>query len=310
MKVNLVCKGGGIKGIALVGAISYLEEKGYEWGSLAGTSVGAFISALLAVGYTSEELRNILYDMDYSMFRDKNKLARIPIIGELVSVLFNKGIYSGNYIEDFMYEKLEKKEKTKFKHITINGVSNLKIVVSDITKKQLIVIPDDLGIYNIDPTEFDIAKAVRMSTSIPFIFNPIKINYDENTVYVVDGGVISNFPIGIFDTNDEPKWPTFGLNLINEGQERFKSTGPVSYMIDVIETSIFTNECAFFREEDFIRIINIPTLNIQANDFNITKEQKNALYESGYNSAKRFLDEWDFEKYKRYASRYKNMSRK
>ena len=67
MKVNLVCKGGGVKGIALVGAISYLEEKGYEWMNLAGTSGGALIAALLAVGYNSA--KRFLDEWDFEKYK-------------------------------------------------------------------------------------------------------------------------------------------------------------------------------------------------------------------------------------------------
>ena len=57
MYADLVCKGGGVKGIALVGALSYFEERGYVWKKVAGTSVGAIIASLVAVGYRSEERR-------------------------------------------------------------------------------------------------------------------------------------------------------------------------------------------------------------------------------------------------------------
>ncbi|MDO7206005.1 patatin-like phospholipase family protein [Paraclostridium bifermentans] len=71
MKANLVCKGGGMKGIALVGAIACLEDSGYEWDRLAGTSAGALVASLLSVGYTSSEIEEILYDIDYPKFKDK-----------------------------------------------------------------------------------------------------------------------------------------------------------------------------------------------------------------------------------------------
>ena len=56
MKADIVCEGGGVKGIALLGAIYYLEEKGYTFQNFAGTSAGAIVSSLLAVGYTGKEL--------------------------------------------------------------------------------------------------------------------------------------------------------------------------------------------------------------------------------------------------------------
>ena len=60
MYADLVCKGGGVKGIALLGAIYYLEEKGYTFQNFAGTSAGAIVSSLLAVGYTGKELKEAI----------------------------------------------------------------------------------------------------------------------------------------------------------------------------------------------------------------------------------------------------------
>lgn len=56
-RVDLVFEGGGVKGLGLVGVLSVLEEKGYEPQSVAGTSAGGLLAALLAAGYTAAELR-------------------------------------------------------------------------------------------------------------------------------------------------------------------------------------------------------------------------------------------------------------
>ena len=62
---DLVCEGGGIKGIALLGAIYYLNEQGYEFKKIAGTSAGAIVASLLAVGYKGNELKDILFNIDF-----------------------------------------------------------------------------------------------------------------------------------------------------------------------------------------------------------------------------------------------------
>ena len=54
---DAVFEGGGVKGIALVGAVAVAEEKGYRWANLAGTSAGAIVASLLAAGYTGAEFR-------------------------------------------------------------------------------------------------------------------------------------------------------------------------------------------------------------------------------------------------------------
>lgn len=298
MKANLVCKGGGVKGIALVGCVSYLENKGYEWNNLAGTSAGAIVASLLAVGYTSSEIKEMLYDIDYTKFRDNNKLLNILYLGELGRLIFRKGLHNGNYIESFLNEKFKAKGKLKFRDISKNGISRLKIIASDVTRRKLLILPDDLVDYGIDPLDFEIAKAVRMSTCIPLYYSPITLNYKGQDCYIVDGGLLSNFPIWIFDTNTLPQIPTFGLNLTDEVQlDKDKHVNVVSYLLDVIYTSLSTNEDVYYKEKDFVRIINIPTLGVGATDFNVSNTVKDNLFQSGFLSADLFLKNWNFDRY-------------
>ena len=298
MYADLVCKGGGVKGIALVGALSYFEKCGYEWKRVAGTSVGSIVASLVAVGYSANEISEILYNLDYKKFADKNKLKSIPLVGSVLSLFYSKGLYGGDYIENFLREKFELKNKKYFKDIYENGESKLKVVATDVTRRKLVILPDDLVLYNIDPLEFEIAKAVRMSLSIPFFYNPVVLSNNNNLSYIVDGGLLSNFPIWIFDVSGKPRWPTFGLNLYDDNEDSASSSnGFVPYAIDVIETSLKTSEEIYFKDFADVRIVNIPTLCIGTVDFDITNEQITALYNSGYKSAKKFLESWCFNSY-------------
>lgn len=69
---NLVLEGGGIRGIAFTGALKILEEKQVlpQIERVAGTSVGAIVGALISVGYSSDELRNIMFDLKVQTFND------------------------------------------------------------------------------------------------------------------------------------------------------------------------------------------------------------------------------------------------
>ena len=298
MKANLVCKGGGIKGIALVGAISKLEEQGYEWENIAGTSAGAIVASLLAVGYNSIEIKEILYKLDYTKFKDRNKIQSIPLIGEFLGLLTYKGIHAGDFIELFLAEKFKAIGKTKFKDISVNGKSKLKIIASDVSRKELLILPDDLTYYGIDPMEFEISKAIRMSLSLPFFFNPVKLNYKNKASYIVDGGLLSNFPIWIFDNHECPDYPTFGLNLLDDKKvDSSNHSSTIKYILDVIQTSIYTNEDVYFKEMDTARIIRIPTLGISTTNFNLTDKELDALFQSGYRSAKLFLQDWNFDRF-------------
>ena len=86
MKVDAVFEGGGVRGIAFVGAVCYLEEHGYEWVNLAGTSAGSIIAAFLAAGYSEREIKAELDFLDYQMFLEKSGIQTVPIIGTLLGI--------------------------------------------------------------------------------------------------------------------------------------------------------------------------------------------------------------------------------
>lgn len=70
-KVDGVFEGGGVKGIAFVGAIAATEDAGYEFENVAGTSAGSIVASVIAAGYSAAEIKTIMDDLDYKAFRDK-----------------------------------------------------------------------------------------------------------------------------------------------------------------------------------------------------------------------------------------------
>ena len=169
MKADAIFEGGGVRGIGFAGAINCLEERGYEFQRLAGTSAGAVMAALLAAGYTGLEL-GMIADTDFSSFLDRDAIQAIPLLGKPLGLMLEKGLYRGDRIEEWIRGLLKKKGKTKFGDVMQEGGSRLKIIASDITKKEIMILPDDLPKYGIDPMNFEIAKAVRMSVGIPLFF--------------------------------------------------------------------------------------------------------------------------------------------
>ncbi|WP_392486257.1 patatin-like phospholipase family protein [Haloimpatiens sp. FM7315] len=296
---DAVFEGGGIKALGLIGALCYLEKKGYKFENVAGTSAGAIIAALVSAGYKGEEMKELMRDISYNSFNDKS--ANKFTIIKLINFIRFKGVYSGDAIEKLIYNLLKKKGKVKFKDVWGESSSKLKIIATDITKKDMLILPDDLKRYNIDPKEFEIARAVRMSIGIPFVFKPIEFKYGNNCSYVVDGGILSNFPIWIFDVKSKPKWPTFGFQL-QENKPANTFIGKkdlISYTLDVISTLLDRNEMRYIRDKDMVRTISIPTLGVKTTEFNLSNEKKLKLYNSGYLAAEKFIGKWDFDRYLR-----------
>ncbi len=303
MKADGVFEGGGVKGIGLVGAVCRLEEEGYTWRRLAGTSAGAIIAALLAAGYKGTELREIVLNLDYRSFQDKDSLQKVPLLGKALGLLVEKGMYSGDSFEEWMRGVLNKKGKVRFKDISINGQSPLKVIASDITRKNMLILPDELKGYGIDPMEFDIARAIRMSMSIPFYFKPIKLYWKGKVSYIVDGGILSDFPVWLFDNDKLPDYPVFGLRLVApvQGRTIVGKNDFFSYLIDVVRTILDEDDSKYISNKTLVRTIPIPCGDVSSTEFNISREKSQQMFERGYNAADDFLSRWSFKEYvKRY----------
>ncbi|MGH8501025.1 MAG: patatin-like phospholipase family protein [Gammaproteobacteria bacterium] len=226
LKCDAVFEGGGIKGIGLAGAIAATEERGYQFMNVAGTSGGAIVAALIAAGYNAKELHAIMQELDYSKFKDEGLLDKVPVIGKIISLGFEKGIYEGDYLETWVREKLAAKGKRIFKDLVMKDYKNspkyryrLQVVASDISRGKMLVLPKDIKDYGVEPDELEIARAVRMSMSIPLFFEPVKLALKKTgrECVIVDGGVLSNFPVSLLDDGSaEPAWPTFGYLLAED----------------------------------------------------------------------------------------------
>lgn len=308
MKADAIFEGGGVRGIGFVGAVSCLEDRGYEFQRLAGTSAGAVIAALLAAGYTALEL-GMIADTDFKSFLGRDAVQAIPLLGTPLGLMLEKGLYQGDRIEEWIHGLLRKKGKTKFGDVMQEGGSRLKIIASDITKKEIMILPDDLSKYGIEPADFEIAKAVRMSTAIPLFFTPVVIRYGKCESCIVDGGVLSNFPVWIFDAEGTPRWPTFGFRLVNSsaGGCHRRRAGLISYTLDILGAMIDEDQSVYMRDKDSVRTISIPTPGVRVTDFDLSPMDAFRLYQSGYESCQRFLKHWDF---KAYVSRYRSGSSK
>ncbi len=310
LKADAVFEGGGVKGIGLVGAVAVAEEKGYEWVNVAGTSAGAIVAALITAGYTAVELKQIMAELDYNRFKDTGLLDRVPLAGPLASVIFEKGIYEGRFCETWMKELLRKKNVETFGDLMMDEYKDdqryrfkLRVIISDISRGRLMVLPQDVADFGIRPEDLNVAAAVRMSMSIPFFYEPVKLkNMKTNkTSYIVDGGILSNFPVWLFDSDVSiPEWPTFGFKLVEPGEEnqvRHKVRGPITLLTALFATMMEAHDARYIEEDQFIRTIPVPTLGIGTTEFDISRERSEELYQSGRRAAEKFFKTWDFDRY-------------
>lgn len=215
MYIDGVFSGGGIKGFALIGAYQAVEEKGLEFKCLAGTSAGSIIAAFIVAGYKGEDILEMMDEVDLKMFLDERKSILPFPLTKWISLYWKLGLYRGNKLEEWLIAKLKQKGISTFADIPANS---LRVVASDLTNGRLIVLPDDLHRYGINPESFSVARAVRMSSSIPYFFEPVRLASSTGVNIIVDGGVLSNFPIWLFYQNKEPfkTRPVLGIKLSSD----------------------------------------------------------------------------------------------
>lgn len=321
-KADAVFEGGGVKGIGLVGAVSVIEQNGYEFENLAGTSAGAIVTALIAAGYTAGEIREELKRLDYNNFKDEGLLDKLGVIGKGLSIGFEFGIYEGDFFEDWIDGLLKAKGKETFgnlrtQHEDAKYRYRAQFIAADITDRRMLVLPGDLKDLGYDPDKFSISRAVRMSMSIPVFFEPVKLpDASGRNHIIVDGGLLSNFPVWLLDDGTkEPSWPTFGFKLIEPDERKIKAgsrnsiNNPISYLKALVGTMLDAHDNFHISRTkgDYDRTVGIPTtisLNgtrkvVKTTDFDITHEDSDALYENGVRAAVRFIEGWNFDEWKR-----------
>lgn len=322
MFADLVLEGGGVKGIALVGAISVLEERGYRFRRVAGTSAGAIVGSLVAANIRAPELEKIMAHVEYRKFQDGHLWDEL-LIGKAASLLFEHGIYEGQYVKEWLGEQLGSHGVRTFADLAYDDPERppapeqayrLVVMTSDICQGRLRRLPWEYDHYGLDRAAQPVVDAVRASMSIPFFYKPAHLtDRDGNDSWLVDGGMLSNFPVDVFDApaGEEPRWPTFGIKLSTraeavQGRVLNDVHGTLSMSLAMLNTMTgFYDRIHVDRDDVTARTIFVDTGKVKATDFGLDPATQNMLFQNGREAALKFLDGasgqpgWDWEAYKR-----------
>ena len=310
-----VFQGGGVKGLALAGALEefanserHPENNVQQWVQLAGTSAGAIVAAYLATGHTAAETAGLIGQTDFSEFEDWGPGGKL--LGGAINLAGHHGLARGKVFHDWFRGHIH--DQT-FGDVHSAG-RNLKLIATDITRGEMLVLPDSLSSYRltedsapIDPMGFPIADAVRMSMSIPYFFQPIQLIHAQTgvTSTIVDGGVLSNFPVWIFDVEDrDPTRPTFGFKLIG-GKDVGSGMGkvikafgwPAEMGASIFHTTTGAWDKYWVSHSTYVRTCPISAGDIGTTEFDMTDAQKQWLLSSGQQAAGTFLSQWDPSQY-------------
>ncbi|MCX7176581.1 MAG: patatin-like phospholipase family protein [Proteobacteria bacterium] len=160
-KIALVLGGGAARGFAHVGVIKALEAQGIVPDIIVGTSAGALVGALYAAGYSGFELQKLVLQLEESQFSDWS--------------LPDRGVLKGEALQNFVNNAVGQRPLEKFGKL-------LAVVATDLNSGEPIVFRTG-----------NTGMAVRASSSVPGLFQPVAINGRE----YVDGGLVSPVPVRI-----------------------------------------------------------------------------------------------------------------
>ena len=209
---NLVLEGGGIRGFAYAGVLRVMEEKGIlqQIEKVGGSSAGSIAGLLVSVGYRAAEIDSIMMELQIQRFND----GKGGLLGKYTRIKNDFGIYKGAAFELWLKRLVDR--KTNNPDLTFGELHKLHLVIpcfkdfyctgTNLSKQRL-----EIFSYEHTP-DMPVALAVRISSGIPLYFEPValddhlqKIKKGDSTSftnYYVDGGMLCNYPISMFDSCD------------------------------------------------------------------------------------------------------------
>lgn len=314
---NIVFKGGGIKGVAYAGALRVLERRGLlrHVRRTAGTSSGAMAATFLALGATPDEMADILLRTPFHKFMDASRW----VGGDLQRLLRDFGWFKGEMLERWARAniaaltgeaRLTFSEHRRRVRTNPGRLLDLTIVGANLTIQAA-------EIFDADKTpDMPIYEALRISMSIPLFFKAVRNPRGE---LLVDGSVIWNYPISLYDrarfvrdtaaADGEAAAPealadtvAFNPETLGLMVETRSPSGVVadhvsppirdftSYLRSILGFLTDSMHSAYLSEADWRRTVLIDALGVRSTDFQIGRDAIAKLIESGERSADAYLD--------------------
>ena len=281
-KVGLVLSGGGATGLAHIGVLKALEEKGIPIDYITGTSAGALVGSMYASGYSPEEIENYVLSEDFQlMITGKIKPNQHFLFREekqdasLINLLFTQNNFlkkslptnfiSSSYLDFEMLKLLGPTGATCNNNFDSLFVP-FRCISSDITNKKSITF-----------SEGDLNQAVRSSMTFPFYFSPLKIK--GNLLF--DGGLYNNFPADIMYKEFSPDF-IIGSNVSNNADAPMEDDLISQVVNMLVSHSDFSLPCE-------MGVIIQPNTKVNTFDFEDVKQ----AISDGYNSTLKYLDSID-----------------
>ena len=270
LRADLALEGGGVKGIGLAGAVLVLDEAGYSFPRVAGTSAGAIAACLIAsiakAGKPMPTLRTYLSEVDFTRFMPEGKIHHfLDHLGGVVQkaadaaiLTHQMGLYPGSYLEQWLEPILTGLGVRTFADLRIDpaddpGMSlpplrryRLVVHTSDITRGELARLPWDYQYYGMAADEQDVVSAVRASMSIPFFFNPVMVEAQEADVDVQmpDGSTVrQHYDPGTVTWVDGGMLRNFPIGAFDRADGKAARWPTIGIKLSSLQTSFPATEC-------------------------------------------------------------------
>ncbi|MEE8601964.1 patatin-like phospholipase family protein [Euzebya tangerina] len=305
-RCDLVLGGGGVRGIAHVGALAELREHGYTVNRIAGASSGAMAGSMIAAGASPDELKTILTELDWpglTLSDLAGRLANTPLVGGVLErVGQNRTTDPDQWITRLLADRgvhtwADLRLEDPDPWIPQDQRYRLVVRALDIVNRRIVRLPWDYQRYGLDPDEQPVAQAVRASMSVPLVFDPVPIG-DRTTTggLLIDGGLGAGFSVDVLDRRDgeSPDHPTFALRLLDRPHERTWPDSATARLRAVVATVLDTgNQMKPTGPCDERRTINLDTSHVRTLDVLITKEEVAELFDVGADATRAFLAHYD-----------------
>jgi len=326
---NLVFEGGGVKGIAYVGAMEVMARRGIlrDIERVGGTSAGAINACLFALGFSNAETRALLENLEFRNFLDDDW----GVLRDTDRLINRFGWYRGDYFHSWIGERIAARlgdRRATFANLQEAGRPGLSIYGTNLSTA--------FGeVYSVENTPYmQIADAVRISMSVPLFFAAVR---NARADVLVDGGMLNNYPVKLFDrlhyvaeedrdqvcrqtdyyarenavlpSDNNPyiyNRQTLGFRL--DAREkisvfRYGAEPPKRDVDDffdygkaLIGTLLDAQSTQHLHSDDWQRTVYIDTLGVGTLDFDIDAGLKAALVKSGRAGARAYLEWFNSQK--------------
>lgn len=365
MKFDLVFEGGGVRGVAFLGALEAFAANGHTFGRVMGTSVGGLTAALLAIGHDVKSISDLNFDPANGRLAIANALKPFPpftpesIRESATRQLMRDVDMAGvpNLIENstdtmlarfLMGHPAMRPIFTIFEHMGLHDDSALLdwlalqfnthsrgedwaslglAALYERTGKSLTVIASDatdpamLVLNHSTAPDLPLKWAVRMTIGVPYLLPPVSWRpewglYRQRRVdghLVVDGGLLSMFPIELFLSDSEDVQAMMGprtagdnvigllldQNLLVPGLRA--SSSPRPSVMDALPglrfsqlllKTMLTNASSANTDTLKSHVINLPVMGVDAYGFGATREELQPVINAAYNITHAFLNGW------------------